>query len=540
MDPNMPDRPQQQQQQQQPQHTVVLDDGAHASTSYSRVSPPKAVIDSSPLQSAMDKNKESLKVKLLVRRSFDQLVQQGIMPRECPGNVSITKAKPMKFHEYKGPPSAYKSSMSSSSSSSTPGHGASSDSNYQLIMQQQTLLSYLEDMCKQPAPAGGSMPSPSNREQQQGATDGEDIAGSDLTPLDSPLSNAGVSGGGGGGGSSSVSSTSRGGGTAPPITTTPLAVADLALDTLNKLKVSQLKKYCKQYNLAVSGTKSNLIERLKPFLKAIDPNAAGSPLNSSGPLSVSSATAAAGATVDQELEDSLLAEQQKRIAELQLQLKKSQEELEQFRSLCNNQFGAATGPTILPSEPTMVGGQMSPAPPPPPPLPTAQQLSAVLVGSQFSTTMPVGEPTETRGVDAPNIEPPDTTTMPVLEDSFFLEGLSAADSTTVDYGHDMEEILPPELTGGGATGTLPVPDRSPTHMATLDKVLGQVQPTISSIAMNAGDPNVGGERNNGVGSAVSSGSIRHGAAGVGCQRSSAEEVVPVVVGRWSVICTTYR
>lgn len=97
IDPNMTERLQQQ--------IVVLDEGAHAST-YSRVSPPKAVIDSSPLQSAMDKNKEckhdwllvlqlhsliilipffiqsALKVKLLVRRSFNQLVEQGIMPRK--------------------------------------------------------------------------------------------------------------------------------------------------------------------------------------------------------------------------------------------------------------------------------------------------------------------------------------------------------------------------------------------------------------------------------------------------------------------------
>ncbi|XP_060535379.1 myocardin-related transcription factor A isoform X2 [Cylas formicarius] len=43
-----------------------------------RDSPPKAVIDTSPI--LMDQNKESLKVKLLLRRPFDQLVAQGIMP----------------------------------------------------------------------------------------------------------------------------------------------------------------------------------------------------------------------------------------------------------------------------------------------------------------------------------------------------------------------------------------------------------------------------------------------------------------------------
>lgn len=48
------------------------------SPSAPRESPPKAVIDTSPI--VMDQNKESLKVKLLLRRPFDQLVAQGIMP----------------------------------------------------------------------------------------------------------------------------------------------------------------------------------------------------------------------------------------------------------------------------------------------------------------------------------------------------------------------------------------------------------------------------------------------------------------------------
>ncbi|RZF36750.1 hypothetical protein LSTR_LSTR005063, partial [Laodelphax striatellus] len=43
-------------------------------------SPPKAEVDDSPLQNAMDRNKESLKVKLMLRRPINQLVAQGIMP----------------------------------------------------------------------------------------------------------------------------------------------------------------------------------------------------------------------------------------------------------------------------------------------------------------------------------------------------------------------------------------------------------------------------------------------------------------------------
>ncbi|XP_026499239.1 uncharacterized protein LOC113403040 isoform X1 [Vanessa tameamea] len=45
-----------------------------------RVSPPKVVVDDSPLQPAMGKHKESLKVKLMMRRPINQLVAQGIMP----------------------------------------------------------------------------------------------------------------------------------------------------------------------------------------------------------------------------------------------------------------------------------------------------------------------------------------------------------------------------------------------------------------------------------------------------------------------------
>ncbi|CAG9561312.1 unnamed protein product [Danaus chrysippus] len=54
--------------------------GTSEPSSPPRLSPPKVVVDDSPLQPAMDKHKESLKVKLMNRRSFNQLVQQGIMP----------------------------------------------------------------------------------------------------------------------------------------------------------------------------------------------------------------------------------------------------------------------------------------------------------------------------------------------------------------------------------------------------------------------------------------------------------------------------
>ncbi|XP_071447296.1 myocardin-related transcription factor A [Hetaerina americana] len=51
-----------------------------ASSSPPPHSPPKAQVDDSPLQKSMDRNKESLKVKLMLRRPINQLVAQGIMP----------------------------------------------------------------------------------------------------------------------------------------------------------------------------------------------------------------------------------------------------------------------------------------------------------------------------------------------------------------------------------------------------------------------------------------------------------------------------
>uniref|UniRef100_A0A8W7PLU5 SAP domain-containing protein n=1 Tax=Anopheles coluzzii TaxID=1518534 RepID=A0A8W7PLU5_ANOCL len=423
---------------------------------------------------------------------------------------------------YKGPPNAHRGSSSSSSSSAGHGGGGSggggSDNNYQLIMQQQYLLEYLEEMCKKPA--GVSSPSSSREAPTTTNTDAEELAGSDQTPIDSPLGPGGSSSGvGGGAGSGSGSGRSKnsttggvgngsgssvGMGTSTTLPTT-FAAMDIALDTLNRLKVSQLKKYCKQYNLAVSGTKSNLIERLKPYIKSIEPCVGGVPSTVGG--------ATAGGTAEAEIEDSLLAEQQKRIAELQLQLKKSQEELEQFRSLCNNPFAASDQPMVINAAVTI------PPPPPPPPSSSSSsstqppQLATVLVGSPYSITTGGGGDScdapctadgdaSAGGTVSANQTPdrvsvPDTTVGAALEGSFFLEGLTPADSTTVDYGHDMHEMLPPEL-----TSTLAPIERSPTHRPTLDKVLGQVQPTISGLTMKTEPTDE--LRNGGAGGGMSS------------------------------------
>lgn len=56
----------------------TMAEGGPATTS--RDSPPKAIVDTTPLLNTLEQNKESLKVKLMLRRPFDQLVAQGIMP----------------------------------------------------------------------------------------------------------------------------------------------------------------------------------------------------------------------------------------------------------------------------------------------------------------------------------------------------------------------------------------------------------------------------------------------------------------------------
>eukprot|EP00095_Tigriopus_kingsejongensis_P011210 snap_masked-scaffold263_size232787-processed-gene-1.16 protein:Tk11210 transcript:snap_masked-scaffold263_size232787-processed-gene-1.16-mRNA-1 annotation:"conserved hypothetical protein" len=62
----------------------VMGVNGHPEDSFKGVFIPKpgsnVIVDDSPLQNQMQRNKESLKVKLMVRRPFDTLVEQGIVP----------------------------------------------------------------------------------------------------------------------------------------------------------------------------------------------------------------------------------------------------------------------------------------------------------------------------------------------------------------------------------------------------------------------------------------------------------------------------
>lgn len=137
---------------------------------------------------------------------------------------STPKARTIKFHEYKGPPSAQKIS----NNNSNPG-----ESSYDLLLQQQTLLLQfqLQLQHKYPQiilPASQKISCEPNNNN----------------PLPSPAAST-----------SSESST-------------PTRVAA----RLEDMKVCDLKAELKRRNLPVSGSKPQLIERLKPFIADINQN----------------------------------------------------------------------------------------------------------------------------------------------------------------------------------------------------------------------------------------------------------------------------
>ncbi|EDS38561.1 conserved hypothetical protein [Culex quinquefasciatus] len=190
-------------------------------------------------------------------------------------NKAISKARSIKFHEYKGPPNAQKHSSISVQKSG--------ETNYQLIMKQQSLLEYLEDLCKNPPALPASSKMSFSAKEKDTAQGGESSSLHKLPP-------------------------------------------DPATEKLNKLKVFQLKRYCKTYNLPVSGSKSSLVDRLKPYLHMMEkiPDFEGKGTS----VEALCSSAAHDPKNQDTIEENLLKEQQKRIAELQRQLKKSQEELE--------------------------------------------------------------------------------------------------------------------------------------------------------------------------------------------------------------------
>lgn len=64
-------------------------DSLNMDDDYSIASSPRSAIDDASLQQQLHRNKESLKVKLLLRRPINQLIDQGILPREYLAKLSL-------------------------------------------------------------------------------------------------------------------------------------------------------------------------------------------------------------------------------------------------------------------------------------------------------------------------------------------------------------------------------------------------------------------------------------------------------------------
>lgn len=244
----------------------------------------------------------------------------------------IAKSRTIKFHEYKGPPSAQKINSSSSS--------VSEETSYQLLLKQQTfLLEYLEGLhSKHPT----SMTPAANYKVIQ--TDNNSFQQNTnnymLQPQPSP--------------SPSVNSSI-------PASPAPSFTESISseLSKLEKMKVSDLKILLKKRNLPVSGPKPQLIERLRPYLplepsdntstnesisgETCDLDAMNSPHQSMSPESdhesmmdiqqIDSPCAGGRQTPQFNHNDDLLREQQRKIDELQRKLRESQEQLQQMKQI---------------------------------------------------------------------------------------------------------------------------------------------------------------------------------------------------------------
>lgn len=258
-----------------------------------------------------------------------------------------TKARPIKFHEYKGPPNAQKSSSMSQSQTE--------ETSYQLLLKQQNfLLEYLEGLHKQPSGAPAQPPTPqilmmteTNFVQKPSfATICHNTNSPTTVSITSLAQQQAPS-------TSTFVATSCGSATTPDNANQSL----IDLNKLEKMKVSDLKIQLKKRNLPVSGPKPQLIERLKPFLplstveKPVsiatgdagelgDFDALNSPHLSMSPASeyesmdvqqVDSPLITYAQLSASSVKEDLVREQQRKIDELQRKLKESQEELLQMK-----------------------------------------------------------------------------------------------------------------------------------------------------------------------------------------------------------------
>ncbi|CAO1399955.1 unnamed protein product [Diamesa serratosioi] len=226
-------------------------------------------------------------------------------------NKPVSKMRAIKFHEYKGPPNSQKNAscssslLSASSSLASATARKSGETNYELILQQQCLLEYLEGIYKHPPILSATMKPNSNTESNLNLLNVSTVSEMKQNVIELANVNNNVQN---------------------------MNIPEKPLTPTSKMKVSELKSHLKKLNLPVSGPKPLLIERLKPFL----------PLNSSehNLISITNAiknnkdTMVTSSTVSTK-EDDIVREQQRKIEELQRKLLESQHELEQMKQIQN-------------------------------------------------------------------------------------------------------------------------------------------------------------------------------------------------------------
>lgn len=259
----------------------------------------------------------------------------------------IVAKRTIKFHEYKGPSNKH-SSNAASSSSMQQEVGASkklAESNYEVNMQQQCLLEYLDGIFKNPNQAA----------QQKHEND------SIIKHTSKPLKIEHFQ--------DEMEDVSAKPYSKPHVTIFPskpslqvstvnaiqqdciLKDSSIVCDVgkLSKMKVSELKTYLKKFNLPVSGPKPLLIERLKPYLplKHLDDDETSVSSNvvsesndvycttlnsvSSNESEMDNMDAQFNQVSSSSKDDDIVAEQQRKIEELQIQLQRSQMELEKMK-----------------------------------------------------------------------------------------------------------------------------------------------------------------------------------------------------------------
>lgn len=275
-----------------------------------------------------------------------------------------TKARPIKFHEYKGPPNAAQKNSSMS-------QAQTEETSYQLLLKQQNfLLEYLEGLHKQP----GNNSNHNSLQQQQQQPKPQILMMTETNFVQKPsfatisnnnanntaaaaLLNANHSVASPAPSMASTASTEMS--TSGSVSSVPPLID---LNRLEKMKVSDLKLQLKKRNLPVSGPKPQLIERLKPFLpldngagvlgqllpqqvkmengsveELCDFDALNSPHLSLSPASehelmdVQQIDSPQPVVVFGPLKEDLVREQQRKIDELQRKLKESQDELLQMK-----------------------------------------------------------------------------------------------------------------------------------------------------------------------------------------------------------------